>query len=395
MLRAHGPRHGRDHRAHPFWRAVGVLSVALLTFGFSAVSAFQYLTSSKIDPVRFKGLAGDPPPVDPAAGDSLNILLIGSDDRSGENETIGGADPGMRSDTTIVMHVSSDRNRIEMVSIPRDSLVKVPECRTTNGKTIPAVREAMFNSAFAKGWDTGGDMDSAAACAVATVQANTNLRIDHVVIVDFAGFQKMVDAVGGVDLCLEKAMKDARYTGLDLPAGMQRLDGVQALQYARARHVTGTDGSDTSRIGRQQQLLGALAAEVLSKNVFTDTLALTRFVGAVTDSLHMDPDLKDTRNAVGIAYSMRGIDTSKIVFTTVPSGPDSRNPNRIRWSSQADDVWAALATDRPILDVLDPPAPEPSGSPTVDSPPTAEPDPPTGVTTVDHVQQSANQVCGA
>lgn len=371
------------------------MTVALLTFGASAAAAFEYRVRSSINYLggTQAHVVEDPPPVDPAAGNSLNILLIGSDDRSGDNEAIGGWDPGVRSDTTIVMHVSSDRSRVEMVSIPRDSLVRIPECKTTDGKTLSGERDAMFNKAFAKGWDAGGDMDSAAGCTVATVQANTSVRIDHVVVVDFAGFQKMVDAVGGVDLCVERDMKDKKYTGLDLPAGMQHLDGVQALQFARARHVTGTDGSDTSRIVRQQQLLGALAHEVLSKNVVTDARALASFVAAVTSSLSMDKGL-NTQEIIGIVYSMRSIDTSKIVFTTVPSGPDSRDPNRVRWSSQAADVWAAMAADRPVVDALNPPAPtgQPSGDPTADS----TPDPgPTGVTTVDQVQQSANQVCGA
>ena len=373
-------------------------TVALLAFGTSGVAAFDYRIRSNINYVSIKGLVGDPPPVDPAAGSSLNILLLGSDDRSGENGVIGGADAGMRSDTAIVMHISSDRSRIEMVSIPRDSLVTIPECKTTNGKTLPAKQNAMFNSAFARGWDAGGDMSSAAACAVSTVQTDTGLRIDHFVVVDFAGFQQMVDALHGVDICLDRPMKDLRYTGMDLPAGQQRLDGVQALQYARARHVTGTDGSDTSRIGRQQQLLGAVAHEVLSKDL-TNSLDLTRFVGAVTSSLSMDPGLS-TQKIAGIAYSLRSIDTSKIVFVTIPSGPDSKDPNRVRWTSQAADVWGAMAKDKPIVDVLSPPVTnQPTGSPT-DSGPTGSstptPDPtPSGVTTVDQVQQDASQVCGA
>ncbi len=373
-----------------------MLTAALLICGVSGAAAVGYLFNSDLDHINVKDHVANPPPVDPAAGNSLNILLIGSDDRSGDNEAIGGADPGMRSDTTIIMHISSDRSRVEMVSIPRDSLVKIPECQTTNDKTIPATREAMFNSAFARGWDTGGDMDSAAACTMATVHENTHVPIDHVVVVDFAGFQQMVDAVGTIDVCLEQPMKDTKYTGLDLPAGLQHLDGVQALQFARARHITGTDGSDTSRIGRQQQLLGALAQKVLSKNAVADAPSLLAFVSAVTNSLHVDQDLT-AQNIAGIAYSMRKIDTSKIIFTTIPSGPDSKNPNRVRWSSQADDVWAAMAADRPIVDVLNPPAPEPdpADSPTSTSPPTTEPDPtPTGVTTVNQVQQSATQVCG-
>jgi len=377
-LRALSPRHCRVHRTHWLVRSVGLVTVGVLAVGPSAVAAISYRADSNMSRHNTNRLLPAPPPVDPAAGKSLNILLIGSDDRSGENEIIGGAAEGVRSDTTIIMHISSDRRRIEMVSIPRDSLVTIPACTTTRGTTKPA-RNAMFNNAFAVGWDVGGDMASAVACTINTVQTNTGLRIDHSIVVDFAGFQQMVDAVGGVNLCLDRPMKDAHYTGLDLDAGPQRLNGVQALQFARARHIVGTDGSDTSRIDRQQQLLAGLAHEVLSKNVFTSTRELLRFVQAVTKSLSMDTALSwDT--IVGLAYSLRHVDTSKIVFTTIPFDPVG---NRVRWSAQADAVWAAMATDRSVADVLNPPAGKDTPGPQ-----------PAQLTSVEDVE-AARQVCAA
>jgi len=387
-LRDLGPRHGRAHRAGWFWRSVGLTTTAVLAFGASASSYFAYTAMSNMNQIRPNSYvdAGDRPPVDPAAGNSLNILLIGSDDRSGENGVIGGVDPTldntMRSDTTIVMHISSDRKRVEMVSIPRDSLVKIPSCTTTRGKT-KAENDAMFNKAFANGWDRGGDIDSAVACTIVAVEANTGLRIDHSVVVDFAGFQRMVDAVHGVNLCLEHPMKDSKYTGLDLPAGPQHLNGVQALQFARARHVTGSDGSDTSRIDRQQQLMGALAQEVLSKNVLKDGRGLAKFVDAATESLSLDIT---PRTIIGLAYSMRNIDTSKIVFTTIPFVNEG---NRVRWTSQADVVWKAMAKDQSVADALNPPAPTPKPGEKVQPTPA-----PTQVVTVDQMQADS-QVCAS
>ena len=114
----------------------------------------------------------EPDPDDPNAGQAVNILILGSDQRDGVNAEIGGEVAGMRSDTTMVLHISADRSRVELVSIPRDSLVDIPSCTMTNGKTTRATH-GMFNSAFATGWDNGGDMTSAAACTINTVQQNT------------------------------------------------------------------------------------------------------------------------------------------------------------------------------------------------------------------------------
>jgi len=363
------------------------MAVALLCFGTSAVAAFTQGVESGLTREDVTALV-DQIPTDPAAGNSVNILFIGSDDRSGENGVIGGVDDTlenvMRSDTAFVMHISSNRKRIEMVSIPRDSLVDIPVCRTPRGETRPA-QDAMFNTAFAKGWDKGGTIASAAACTITAVQSITHLPIHHFVVVDFIGFQKMVNAVGGVDICLDRPMKDSRYTGMDLPAGPQRLNGVQALQFARARHVTGTDGSDTSRIDRQQQLLGALVQEVLSKNVVTDSPKLAKFVGAVTKSLTMDTGMSlDTM--VGLAYSLRNINTSEVVFMTVPFVNDG---NRVRWTSDADTVWKAMAKDQSIIEALNPPPPPPKPG----EKPTPTPTP-TQVVTVDQMQADT-QVCAA
>ncbi|MDR3068403.1 MAG: LCP family protein, partial [Cellulomonas sp.] len=227
----------------------------MLALGLSAVTAFVQRQEANLNRSGAMELVveADDPPADAAAGRDLNILLLGSDSRDGENEQIGGADSGQRADTTIVMHVSADRDRVEMVSIPRDSLVDIPACRMADGSTTSPQPGEMINKAFQIGWKHGGTtdterQDSAIACAVSTVQENTGLRIDHFVVVDFVGFQDMVTALGGVDICIEQDLKDPKYTGLDLRAGMHHLNGVEALQLARARHVLGSDGMDPSRI---------------------------------------------------------------------------------------------------------------------------------------------------
>jgi len=253
----------------------------------------------------------------------------------------------MRSDTTMVLHISADRSRVELVSIPRDSLVDIPSCTMTNGKTTRATH-GMFNSAFATGWDNGGDMTSAAACTINTVQLNTGLTIDHFVVVDFAGFQQMVDSIGGVPMCIPHDMSSEQ-AQLELAAGFQTLDGPTALAYARARKGPGVgDGSDTNRIGNQQKLIAAMVREVLSRDVLTNPQKLIAFLSAATGSLTTDSGMS-IGNMTGLAYNLRNISSGNITFMTIPFAAAKSDPNRVEWTSAADAVWANMVADTPAL----------------------------------------------
>jgi len=286
---------------------------------------------------------------------------MGSDTRAGVNASIGGNDSGQRSDTAIVVHISADRSRVELVSIPRDSLVKIPVCQATNGKSSRASSSAMFNSAFATGWDMGGDMASAAACAIKTVQQNTGVAIDHFAVVDFAGFQAMVNAIGGVPMCIPHALHDT-YSGLNLPAGQQVLNGQQALELARARHGNVGDGGDLDRIGNQQRLIQAMVNEVLSKKVLTNVPNLVSFLSAATSSLTTDSGLQ-LQNLTGLAYNLRNINRDNVVFMTIPTGPAPSDPNRLVWTSAATAIWANMAADKPILQEAAQPTPTTASTP--------------------------------
>lgn len=345
------PRHARVHRSHGALRGVALALTSVLVFVVAGSAAFATRLTQNVDGLDLDGLVEalpspttPPDPSDTREGRPVNVLVLGSDQRDGANAEIGGVEEGMRSDTTIVVHVSADRTRIEMVSIPRDSLVDIPACTLTNGKTTRPQRNAMFNSAFAIGYDYGGDLPSAAACTVSTVQQNTGIPIDEVVVVDFAGFQSMIDAIGGVEMCVAEDVYD-KYTGLNLTAGTHKLDGVRALQYARARHGTSFDGSDTGRAARQQQLIARVANEVLSKNLLTDGASLMQFLSAATQSVKTDLSVSDL---TGLAFSLRGIDRDNITFMTVPWAPAASDRNRVEWTAEADQLWANLAADIPM-----------------------------------------------
>ncbi|WP_431837350.1 LCP family protein [Cellulomonas sp. Y8] len=351
-------RHGRPRRSHTVLRGIALTVVGVLCFGTSGAAALYVQLNSNIDTIDASDLiqalpeptaTGPADPDDPNAGRDVNILLMGSDERDGENEAIGGHVDGMRSDTTIVAHISADRSRVELISIPRDSLVDIPSCTMSNGSTTSAQRNAMFNSAFAIGADNGGDIASAAACTVNTVQQNTGVRIDHFVVVDFAGFTKMVDAIGGVPICIPNDM-NAPKAGLFLNAGEQTLTGTQALAFARARTGEGVgDGSDTNRLGRQQELLAAVVRELLSKNMLTDITQLIRFLDSATESLSIDSGFSSISDMAGLAYSLRSTSAANISFMTIPFMTAPSDKYRVVWAPEADAIWANVAADQPML----------------------------------------------
>ncbi len=229
-----------------------------------------------------------------------------------------------------------------------------------------------FNAAFANGATVGGDVDSAAACTITTVESLTDVFVDGFVVVDFAGFQNMVTAIGGVPICIPEAI-DSPKADLKLDAGWQTLDGAQALGFARARYGVG-DGSDLSRIGRQQQLLAATVNQVLSKNLLSDLGQIYGFVDAGTKSLTMSDNLSSIPSLAGLAFSLQGATSGNITFMTVPHAPDPRDPDAtVVWTSEADELWAKVRADEPIVTPA-PAADQPADDAATDAPPAGEGD---------------------
>src|SRR5665647_2414651 len=199
-----------------------------------------------------------PDPTDPNAGTPVNILVLGSDTREGnESYTTDDVD-GERADTTIVLHISADRSRVEMVSIPRDSLVDIPECLRADGSSSRPQYDAMFNSAYSIGGQSGEASD-AAACAQKTVESITGVFIHHFVVVEMAGFVNMVDAIGGVPMCIPEDISSQK-AHLDLTAGQQVLDGARQLVFAQGRSREGVQVAHRVGVVHQQQLRPAAAA---------------------------------------------------------------------------------------------------------------------------------------
>ncbi|TDB86753.1 LytR family transcriptional regulator [Actinomadura sp. KC216] len=263
---------------------------------------------------------------------SLNILLIGSDTREGENARYGGAGEiaGARSDTAILLHLSPNRDQAVGISFPRDSMVKIPECEKEKGGTAPA-RFGMLNTAFAF---------AGATCTWKTLESLTGIHIDHFVQVDFSGFKRMVDALGGVEICVDKPVNDPR-AELYLKAGKQTVKGNQALGYVRARYSLG-NGSDLERIERQQKFMAAVVDKATSGRVLTDPAKTYKFLKAATKSVTTDDEL-DLSAMRKLADGLKGMSAGQVRFVTVPVERYAPDPNRVQWNED-------LA--RPLFDAI-------------------------------------------
>jgi LCP family protein required for cell wall assembly len=264
-----------------------------------------------------------------------DILFIGSDSRAGANQALGGGDVGgARSDTAMVFDAPADRRRGTEVSIPRDSMVQIPDCDSANGQTVSA-NYGMFNSAF----DEGG-----APCTVKTVESLTGLSLTHYIAIDFEGVVGVVNALGGVRVCVTQAIDD-QDSGLKIPAGVTTLNGDQALAFVRLRHSVG-DGSDLERIQRQQYFLDQLERQMRNAGLLTDPIKLYKVLDAATQSLTTDPGLGTVTDLYNLAQTLNRIPNGKMTYATVPNEPYPDNPDRVVWSEPAAaTLWNGLISE--------------------------------------------------
>jgi LCP family protein required for cell wall assembly len=242
-------------------------------------------------------------------GKALNFLLVGSDSRDGATpeelkEFSTQADPGKRTDTIILVHLSPKRDKAVLVSFPRDTWVE-----------IPGHGHNRINAAYVQGeLDRKG---GGPALLIQTVEKLTNVFVDHYLEVDFRGFLKMVNALDGVDVCLPTAVNDAD-SGLRLPAGKSHVNGKVALSFVRARKFDPTQ--DFGRIRRQQQFLGAMLRRATSLGILARPDRVYRFLDTIAKSMTVDDKLtfNDMKQLAG---KLRGLDPAKIVFVTAPTNP--------------------------------------------------------------------------
>ncbi|MFD0305442.1 LCP family protein [Streptomyces sp. NPDC127119] len=326
----------------PQWatRVATALSVAVLAAAGVGHAVVTGLDSDihRIDP--FKDMKNRP-----ARGHGMNVLLVGTDgrDRITAREKaeyrLGGA-PCHCTDTVMIVHVSEDRRRASVVSLPRDSYAETPPHidRTTGDRH--KAHPVKLNAAYAEG---GPQL------TVRTVEKMTDVKIDHYLEVDFISFMKTVDVLGGVRICTVRPLKDT-VTGLDLATGTHDLNGGQALQYVRSRHVDGA--SDLGRMQRQQRFLAALIAQATSSGVLLNPIRFRDVTQSVLGAVRADKGF-GTNELIDLGRAMRGFSPSSSEFTTVPIGQMGYAVKGIgstlKWDTKkAGRLFATLRDDKPL-----------------------------------------------
>lgn len=284
---------------------------------------------------------GSPTPTPAGNLPPMNILVMGSDTRQGQGG-IGGSSAisGARSDVTMLVHLTGNRKNAIVMSIPRDTWVTIPSCKRSGGGTS-SVHDDKFNSAFS----IGGP-----ACTIKTFKALTGIPVDHFIVIDFAGFERVINALGGVNICLKQAIDDPvqnhEGSGLKLSAGTHLLMGTQALEFARVRHNV-SDGSDTSRILRQHAFLGALVKKVDDTSLLSNPLDLYRVLDATTSSITADPGLASLGALKDLAQSLKNLKPKAVTFVTDPWHNRGDGANVVITDSKAHPLYDAINADTP------------------------------------------------
>ncbi|GAA3132845.1 hypothetical protein GCM10010466_24320 [Planomonospora alba] len=316
------------------WWLVAALTALVVGVTATVVGAYVRL-SGNVRHVEVGREDLGPRPVKVAAK-AVNILIVGSDQRDGRNARYGRF-AGERTDTIMLAHLSPRHDNAMVVSFPRDSMVQLPACRARQGLPGQYPHLGMINESFTYG---------GIACTWKTIETLTGIHIDHFVKVDFTGFKDMVNAIGGVEVCVPEPIDDPKAM-LALDAGRQVLRGEQALGYVRARYSLG-DGSDIGRIRRQQMFIASMVKKVMSGETLTDPARLFRFLDAATRSLTTDPGLTPAVMK-DLAMRARGLAAGRIHFVTTPWRYSLTHPGRVEWvEPQSTQLFRIIARDRPI-----------------------------------------------
>ncbi|MDF1602857.1 LCP family protein [Nocardioides sp. YIM 152315] len=314
---------------------VAELVIALLT-GAGVVFAYNHV-DRKIDvggSIEHRSVRQEPK----LPTGAFNMLVLGTDTRDCDGcgiDTEGGLGG---SDMTILLHVADGRRTAYGISIPRDTLVDRPECRV-DGRTIPAAADRMWNEAFALG---------GAPCAALQVEAVTGVYVDDYMVIDFGGFKDMVDAVGGVEVCIPADIDDTEHN-IHLEAGTRKLYGEDSLAYVRQR--TSTPNADLGRMKRQQAFIASMLNRVMSADTLTRPDKLFRFASALAGSIQTNPEIASVGELVDLASSLRKADLDKIRFVTAPTADfpiDSPNWGRLQLLPEADQLWQKVVDDEPL-----------------------------------------------
>jgi len=340
-------------------RAIRFFTIASIAIvGISAISwaGLGRITAAIPRVDAFAGLENRPK----KESSAVNYLIVGSDTREGLSREeikrlkVGGTDvaAGKRSDTMLLIHISKKRDKAAIISIPRDSYALIPEHNNSQGKLIPAAY-SKINSAY--NW--GG-----APLLIETLESMSDLRIDHYVEVNFVGFVRMVDALGGVEICTKKDINDPK-SHLTLPAGTHVLDGVDSLKFVRTRVFDGL--GDLGRMKRQQEFASAMLRKATSAGVLLNPVKMVDFINSALDSVVTDEGLSQG-DLLTLGKQLRNLSASNVRTLTIPLQYYNYNKNGVSaavlWDPVlAPELFERIKNDEALIEEV---RPNPSSSPT-------------------------------
>jgi LCP family protein required for cell wall assembly len=274
----------------------------------------------------------------PKLNSALNVLVIGSDSRKGKNRSIGGYVPGQRSDTVMMLHISPGGRHIVVMSFPRDSAVPIYSCaggQGFSGQQAAPGQVEQLNTSFSLGGP---------GCLWKTIEHTTQIRLDNFLEIHFSGFIHIINALGGVAVCVPYPISGLQYDpGLHLAAGMHRIWGRDALAFWRAREGIGL-GSDLQRIRRDQLLMISLVHGLLRSGVLKSLSRTISVVNAAASAMTTDSGLTQAK-MLHLAESLRGIAAHQVQFIEVPVVGYPPNLNWVEWAPQDAQLFSAIRHD--------------------------------------------------
>ncbi|WP_242570901.1 LCP family protein [Streptomyces sp. NP-1717] len=345
------PRDRRGKRRILRW-ASAVLAVLILGTAGAGYLYYRHLDGK----LKKEDLTlGDKPMADHKANSAgqtpLNILLIGSDARDSKaNQKLGGAKETFGgpplADVQMLLHVSADRSNMSVVSMPRDTMLKMPKCTDPEtGKVYPAsTGNVQTNESLGRGGP---------GCTVATWYELTGITIDHFMMIDFAGVVSMADAIGGVPVCVQENVHsrnaEGKGSGLKLEKGENVIQGEQALQWLRTRYGF-EDGSDLARTHAQHMYMNSMVRELRKGAKLTDPGKLMSLAEAATDALTVDKGLGGVKKLYDLAEELKQVPTNRITMATMPNvyGEGSESGRVFPKPGDAEQLFDMVRDDVPL-----------------------------------------------
>jgi LCP family protein required for cell wall assembly len=335
------PRRPRPRRRHPLaWKIAGWTSIAVVAVLVAASLGVYVRYRDVYTSIRRIDISGAElgrrPPV--YNTDAMNILLIGSDSRSGSNSRFGAEISGQRSDTIMILHISPGHRGATVLSIPRDSMVPYLSCPAAGpgspGQQTDPGQTERINATFANGGPV---------CLWKTVEHETGIHIDHFIELTFTGFERIINDIGGVNICLPVAVDDPD-SGLRLAPGLHHVRGAEALAFWRERHI-GT-GSDLQRIQRDQYLMASLLQGIARSDILGSPSKIYSVVVDAAGAMTTDSGL-DLDTMLQIADSLRGLSAGSVQFVQVPEVPYPGDPQAevMFEQPQASELFTAISND--------------------------------------------------